>query len=40
MKELHRGTNPTAGDTDGYGYNDYDEVWEGSDPLDKNSMPI
>ena len=33
------GTNPTMLDSDGDGFSDYDEVMEGSNPSDQNSIP-
>ncbi|MHA1821821.1 MAG: hypothetical protein ACTSU2_06090 [Promethearchaeota archaeon] len=37
MDELwHSGTDPLVGDTDGDGFNDGDEISQGSDPLDPN----
>ena len=33
------GTDPNSTDTDGEGFSDYDEVWAGVDPLNKNVYP-
>lgn len=38
-QEWKLGTNPNAADTDGDGWSDYEELEEGTDPLQASSQP-
>lgn len=40
LEEYKNNTNPQLIDTDGDGYSDFTEILKGSDPLDRNSIPL